>query len=617
MSNNIIQLLPDVVANQIAAGEVIQRPASAVKELLENAVDAEATQIQLLLKEGGKQLIQVIDNGKGMNDSDARLCFERHATSKLRDINDLFSLRTKGFRGEALASIASVAQVEMKTCAKGAEIGCSILNEACEIIEQTACQTPVGTNIAVKNLFYNVPARRNFLKSNQVELRHCLDEFQRVALAHPGLGFSVYHNGNLLFQLNPGNLKQRVVQLFGQTYKTKLIDVKEETNICNIFGFIGTPESAKKSRGEQFFFVNDRFIKSSYLHHAVMQNYASLMPADSYPLYVLFIEVDPARIDINVHPTKQEIKFEDERIIYTFLNSATKRALNNFSLTPSLDFEQDSTFTKMDGFKSTPDYARLNTIDASSHYFRPAPTGNGIGMPPRDWQQLFAGLERQVELSNQNPEGSNTLASNTSFFEEESDAPMETTQLMQLHQRYIIVPIKQGVLWVDQQAAHERILYERYLLQMQGQEQEVPQQQQLFPVSIEFSASDAVFVNDLLGDFHKLGFDLQPFGQNTFAIHALPAGFQLAGREKQVVEELLTELKGELLPKEERARGLAKILARKQAIPAGTPLASAMMQQLVDELFACETPYVSPSGQLTFVQHGMDEIGKWFKKINN
>jgi DNA mismatch repair protein MutL len=609
-----INLLPDAIANQIAAGEVIQRPASAVKELMENAIDAGAQNIQLIIKDAGKQLIQVIDDGSGMSVTDARMSFERHATSKIKSIDDLFSIRTMGFRGEALASIAAVAQVEMKTRMEDQEMGTFIINEGCAVLEQSPCQAPVGTSIAVKNLFFNVPARRNFLKSNQIELRHILDEFQRIALAHPNVFFTVHHNGNQLFHLTAGNLKQRIVQLFGNSYRDKLVDVHEETSVCNISGFIGTPDSAKKTRGEQFFFVNDRFIKSNYLHHAVMQNYLKLIQPDSYPLYVLFIDVDPARIDINVHPTKQEIKFDDERIVYSFLNSATRKALGQYSITPSLDFDQETSFSRMEVFKTHPnqDVSFLNKIDTSSHYFRPhdSPQANSN---LQHWQTLYG--EKQAPkttapFTNQPFKEDAEMPPSELF--PNNDTPYLESGITQLLQRFILVPIKNGVLWLDQNAAHERILFEKYLAHLEKQTTNM--QHKLFPVKIELSPMDAIILSDLLPEVNAIGFDIQPFGQHTFAIHGIPADFQNQVSEQVFIEKIISEFRENRASKMDNKSNVARVLASQGAIRSGQALSLNAMKLLVDELFACETPYISPSGKLTFVQYKLEEIASWFAK---
>ena len=358
---NKIKLLPDAVANQIAAGEVIQRPASAVKELLENAIDAESTHIKLLLKDAGKTLIQVIDNGCGMSETDARMSFEKHATSKINTIEDLFAIYTKGFRGEALASIAAVAQVELKTCTAVSPVGTAIQIEGSKIITQEACQHPKGTSIAINNLFFNIPARRNFLKSNAVETKHILDEFIRIALAHPEIGFSVFNNDEEIYHLKSGNLKQRIVGIFGEKYAHALVPLQEDTDVVEMSGFIGKPDFAKKQRGEQFIFVNKRFIKSSYINHAIFRAYEEIIPNDRFPFFVLFITIDPKKIDINVHPNKQEIKFEDERLVYTFVNAATRHGLAQYSVMPALDFDQEDALNKMNAFTQK-DLISLNLL---------------------------------------------------------------------------------------------------------------------------------------------------------------------------------------------------------------------------------------------------------------
>ena len=393
---DIIQLLPDAIANQIAAGEVIQRPASVVKELLENAVDAGATEIKLIVKEAGKTLIQVIDNGCGMSETDARMSFERHATSKIRGSEDLFAIRTMGFRGEAMASIAAVAQVEMRTRQHDQDLGNKLVIEASEVKVQEPCQCVAGTTLSVKNLFYNVPARRNFLKSNAAEMRHIVEEFQRIALANPELFFSLHHNGNQVFHLQPGNLRQRIVAVFGAGTNKKLVPVEEDTDVLKLHGFVGKPEFAKKTRGEQYFFVNDRFIKSPYLNHAVMTAYEDLLPKEVYPLYIIFIDIDPARIDINVHPTKQEIKFDDERLVYNYLKVSVRHALGQFSITPSMDFDQETAFSKPRTPASfdpeMPPQAEIRTSSANSGGGWHPPVSNQ-GNPAKDWQQLYEGLK--------------------------------------------------------------------------------------------------------------------------------------------------------------------------------------------------------------------------------
>ncbi len=495
----IIKLLPDSTANQIAAGEVVQRPASVVKELLENSVDAGADKIILTIKEGGKVLIQISDNGNGMSDVDARLCWERHATSKLRQIEDLFALHTFGFRGEALASIAAVAQVEMLTRREEDEVGVRIVIEGSEVKTQEVAAVPKGTTISVKNLFFNVPARRSFLKSDMVETNHIIEEFIRVALANPQIGFRMINNGNEVFHVLPGTLKQRIVGLFGERYNEQLLQVNEATSIANIFGFAGKPEFAKRTRGEQYFFVNQRFIKSSYLNHAVTGAYQDLMPTDNFPFYVLFIDVDPASIDINVHPTKTEIKFRDEKMLYTILKSVVKRSLGQHTLAPQLDFDTPASiqhfnpdFFQRDEIppppkiKTDPDYNPFHSTQSGKPVYTSRETNNR-----ENWQQLY----NSPDLPAQRQE----------FFRNEAsdDAhPVDVSRekhFQQILNRFILCPIKSGFMIIDQQRAHERILYERYLEQLE--KHSGVSQQLLFPEVIKFSANDMALVQDLLTVF--------------------------------------------------------------------------------------------------------------------
>ncbi|MEZ5014108.1 MAG: DNA mismatch repair endonuclease MutL [Chitinophagales bacterium] len=592
---DIIHLLPDSIANQIAAGEVIQRPASAVKELLENAVDAGATDIRLFIKDAGKTLIQVIDNGCGMSTTDARLCFERHATSKIRSADDLFHIRTKGFRGEALASIAAIAQVEMKTRQHDAELGTRIQIEGFTFKGQEQVQCPAGTNLSIKNLFYNVPARRNFLKSNTVELKHIIEEFERVALAHANIFFSMQHNGIELFHLKPANLRQRIIHLFGNNYNEKLVPVEENTSVTNIRGFIGKPDSAKKTRGEQFFFVNNRFIKSNYLHHAIMSVYADLLPENSFPLYTLFIDIDPTRIDVNVHPTKQEIKFEDERIIYTFIQAGVRHALAQYSITPTLDFEQDPTFANLPSYfrkQETEEKPAFKTIESRMNEMPETGRGEFPG------KQVF---EREE------PE-----ALTETDAEQKSTGAEFTHAVFQLHNRYIVTQIKSGYILVDQQAAHERILYELYLDRMQNKQHF--SQQQLFPKTIELPAGDAALLQELLDDVNKLGFDIQPFGQNSFVIHGIPAEFEHM-HEVEVIEHLIEQYKTTGTDLQlNKHQVIARSLARSNAVQAGQELDQASMRRLIDSLFACSTPYVSPYGTPTFITFTLDALEKQFRK---
>ena len=595
---DIIHLLPDPIANQIAAGEVIQRPASAVKELLENAVDAGADEIRLIIKDAGKSLIQIIDNGCGMSPTDARMCFERHATSKIRSAEDLFAIRTMGFRGEALASIASIAQVEVKTKLWEEELGTRIVIEGFEFKSQEPCQCPNGTTISVKNLFYNVPARRNFLRSDSVELRHIIDEFQRIALAHPGIFFSLHHNSVEIFHLKKANLRQRIIHLFGNNYNEKLVPAEEKTSVSNIYGFIGKPDSAKKTRGEQFFFVNNRFIRSQYLHHAVMSVYQDLIPDNSFPLYVLFIDIDPKRIDVNVHPTKQEIKFDDERIIYTFIHAAVRHALAQYSITPTLDFEQDPTFANLPSFykkqsdpEKNPAYktleSKMNEIPAFPRTFLKTEKTDGEKFGPFQKEVRTPGL----------------------VWEETND---HTAPAFQLHLQYIVTQIKSGFVVIDQQAAHERILYEKYLTRLHEKKHHT--QQQLFPKTLQFSSADAAILNEILPDINHLGFDIQPFGKDSFVVHGIPAEFESV-HEQQVIEDLIEQFKEDRQSmKVNRLDVIAATFAKSNAIRWGQQLNEKSMHSLIDELFACKTPYLSPAGTPVFITFTLEDLSKQFQK---
>ncbi|RYY15095.1 MAG: DNA mismatch repair endonuclease MutL, partial [Chitinophagaceae bacterium] len=513
---DIIHLLPDSVANQIAAGEVVQRPASAVKEMLENAIDAGATRIQLIIKDAGKTLIQVIDNGSGMSITDARMCFERHATSKVRKAEDLFAIRTMGFRGEAMASISAIAQVELRTRLHDEEVGTLLQIEGSDVVKQEPVATSAGTSILVKNLFYNTPARRNFLKSNPAEMRHIIDEFHRVVLPNPHISFSLHHDGAEIYRLPSATLKQRLVHLFGNNYNERLIPVEEETTIINLKGFIGKPAYAKKTRGEQYFFVNNRFIKDAYLNHAVLKAYQDLLPDDNFPLYVLFIDIDPSKIDVNVHPTKTEIKYLDEKSIYAIIHAAVKRSLGRFNISPSLDFNQETGFSNMishkkpediipPGIAFNPDFNPFSNDRPGQSRSYSAPAGNRL-TNNANWESLYEINEQRI------PEQA-TLA-----IQEEPDIPIAESkkQLMQVHNKYIVSQIKSGVMLIDQQAAHERVLYERFLLHLE--DRMGASQQSLFPQTVTLSTNDFELAKSLLDDIKSLGFQVREFGRNTLVI---------------------------------------------------------------------------------------------------
>ncbi len=609
MADRIV-LLPDNIANQIAAGEVIQRPASAVKELLENAVDAGATEIKLYINDAGKSLLQVVDNGAGMSETDARMCFERHATSKIRNIDDLFHIRTMGFRGEALASIAAVAQVELRTRRAEDELGTCIEIENSQVKAQTPVASPVGTSICMKNLFFNVPARRNFLKSNTAEMRHIMDEFIRVALAFPGLFFSLTSNGQQLFYLEAGSLKSRIVQLLGNNYSTRLVSVKENTDYLNVYGFIGKPETAKKTRGDQYFFVNNRFIKSGYLHHAIMQAYQDLIPADSFPAYVLFIDLDPTQVDVNVHPTKQEIKFEDEKIVYAFMQAAVKHSLAQFSITPTLDFDLDASIQGLEAVQK-PFTERQQVATRSSSIFQTFTEANQAHRIERSNRpaEMAAPSSSFVSLTRQLMQMEETAMPETTQLTTHH-SPLTTGKPAQLFNTYILLPAEEKFYLIHQQAAHERILYERLEAATLGRP--VATQQSLFPVSVELAPQDAVLLAELLPDLQNLGYQIEPFGQQTFVIQGTPADV-ISGNEKMAIENILEHYKhfsSELkLPRREM---LLRTVAWQQAIKPGTSLTEKEMIGLTEDLFNCRQPNSTASGRPTYSAFSKAQLDKLF-----
>ncbi|MDA9555008.1 DNA mismatch repair endonuclease MutL [Pelobium sp.] len=619
--SDIIKLLPDSVANQIAAGEVVQRPASAVKELLENAIDAGADKIQLIIKDAGKSLIQVIDNGCGMSATDARMCFERHATSKIKKAEDLFAIRTMGFRGEAMASIAAIAQVELKTRRHEDELGSIIQIEGSSVIHQEPCATPAGTSISVKNLFYNIPARRNFLKSNPVETRHILDEFQRVALAHPEIFFSLHHDGQEVYHLPQTQLKQRIIHLLGNQYNEKLVPVDEETTIIHVRGYIGKPSSAKKTRGDQFFFVNHRFIKDAYLNHAVKVAFEELLPDDYFPMYYLFIDIDPAKIDINVHPTKTEIKYQDEKAIYAIIRSAVKRSLGRYNITPTLDFNQETAFQRMitdkpldeitpPSIQFNPDFNPFKEAKASTKeipFLRNVGEKSGI---PSNWDTLYEITQTTTESRQSSFDLPEEKTIKTSDDKVES---ISGRQVFQLHQRYIITQIKSGFMLVDQQAAHERVLYERFLSQL-NQNQGLSQQS-LFPQTVTLNTTDFALATELLPDLHALGFQIRDFGKNTLIVEGVPADLQENNDLAAMLEQLIEGFKNNhTILKLDKRENLARTLAKNSALKAGTTLEVEEMNNLIDQLFACAMPNVSINGKQIIVKITLEELAEKFNK---
>jgi DNA mismatch repair protein MutL len=610
--SSIIQLLPDHVANQIAAGEVVQRPASVVKELLENAVDAKATDIKLIIKDAGKSLVQVIDNGLGMTVTDARLCFERHATSKIRQAEDLFSLHTKGFRGEALASIAAIAHVEMKTKQEQEELGTHIVIEGSKFVSQDVAVLPKGTSFSVKNLFFNIPARRNFLKSETVEHRHIVDEFQRVALAHPNIHFTYYHNGSDLFNLPQSNSRQRIVNIFSGKTNEKLVPVQEETEIVSIQGFVSKPEFAKKNRGEQFFFVNDRFIKSGYLHHAVMAAYEGLLKDGAQPSYFLYLNVPPNTIDINIHPTKTEIKFDDEHALYAILRSAIKHSLGQFNVAPILDFERDSNLDTPYNYKnavaSTPTiqvdgaFNPFSDETPNKHFTTYRKTENTA-----NWESLYVGLKQDTEEIG-NIEFESDEVTGSLFNENEIE--QATNKMYQIHKKYIVNPIKSGMVIVDQQRAHQRVLYEQFLTNMTVHQ--ASSQQLLFPLNLFFSSSEMKLISELQLSLVNTGFVFEATNDDHVVISGLPINVT-ESEVSMLLEQLLSDLQ-DGIPESSFSQNdsIAKSMAKSLAIKTGTYLTEKEQENLVNGLFACKEPNVSPFQKPTFITMRVEDLDKKF-----
>jgi DNA mismatch repair protein MutL len=605
-----ITLLPDNIANQIAAGEVIQRPASAVKELLENAVDAGATDIKLIIADAGKSLLQVIDNGSGMSETDARMSFERHATSKIKSIDDLFHIRTMGFRGEALASIAAVAQVELKTKRAEDETGTYIEVENSVVKKQEPVATPTGTSIAMKNLFFNVPARRNFLKSNAAEMRHIVDEFTRVAMSFSEIQFSLTANNQQLFYLEAGSLKQRIIQLLGNNYNAKLVSVKEETDYMNIYGFVGKPETAKKTRGDQYFFVNNRFIKSPYLNHAVMSAYQEMIASDSFPMYVLFIDLDPTQVDVNVHPTKQEIKFEDEKIIYAFVQAAIKHALAQFSVTPTLDFELDASIQQLSSIQQPFTEERKYAASAGSIFkgFTQKNQAHFIDKNEKSelkhWREFYDSRESGVGSQEPIPQPQTSLPTHESRLQTDAD-------ISQILNTYIITPSPNGFLLIHQQAAHERVLYEQ--LKKASEHKPVATQRSMFPSTLELAPADAAVMEEISKDLQHLGYLIEPFGKNTYVIQGTPADVE-AGNEKHVIDILIEQYK-HFSPevKFSKREKLIRSLARQQSVKTGVRLTEREMRQLVTDLFACEQSNVTMDGNPTYLEFKQEQLERMFR----
>lgn len=617
--SGIIQLLPDHVANQIAAGEVVQRPASVVKELLENAIDAKATDIKLIVKDAGKSLIQVIDNGSGMTATDAVLCFERHATSKIRQAEDLFALHTKGFRGEALASIAAIAHMEMKTRQDQDELGQHIIIEGSRFISHELAVLPKGTSFAVKNLFFNIPARRNFLKSETIELRHIIDEFQRVALAHPNISFTMYHNGAEAYQLPDSNPRQRIVNIFSGKTNEKLVPVSEETDIVQIRGFVGKPEFAKKNRGEQFFFVNNRFIKSGYLHHAVMNAYEGLLKEGTQPSYFIYLDVPPNTIDINIHPTKTEIKFDDEHALYAILRSTIKHSLGQFNVVPALDFERDPNLDTPYNYQHKSAALPVIEVDRAYNPFADETPGS----EPRrqmqqtashshkrneaqpSWESLYMGLKQDAFEVNAfvNEEVTASLF-------EDKEHEQTGRQTYQLQKKYIVSPIKSGMAIIFQKRAHERILYEQFLSDMTVKQ--AASQQLLFPLQLAFSPNETALLHELQSALETTGFVFEGIEKGMVSFSGIPVAVS-ESEVLQLIGELLHDLQEEV-PDSSFCQNdtIAKSMAKSLAIKTGTYLTDKEQESIVNSLFACKEPNVSPFHKPTFITISVDDLDKKF-----
>ncbi|MEQ6122838.1 DNA mismatch repair endonuclease MutL [Pseudotenacibaculum sp. MALMAid0570] len=597
--SDIIQLLPDHVANQIAAGEVVQRPASVVKELLENSIDAGASSIKLILKDAGKTLIQVIDNGKGMSITDARLSFERHATSKIRSAEDLFQLHTKGFRGEALASIAAIAHVEMKTKLENEELGTHIKIEGSKVTYQEAIATPTGTSLSVKNLFYNIPARRNFLKSDTVETRHIIDEFQRVSLAHPEIAFSLHHNNNEVYRLNENNLRKRVVEIFGSKMNEKLVPIEEATEMMSITGFVAKPTYAKKKRGEQFFFVNDRFVKSPYLNHAVVSAFDGLLEQGSHPSYFLYLKVPTKSIDINIHPTKTEVKFDDEKALYAILRATIKHSLGQYSIAPVLDFNRDSTLDTPYDFSKKPSTASVPkiTVDPTFNPFKKESQKSSGYISKQDvgsWESLYVTTEEKQE--------------HETLFEGEKEAQANKT--LQIQRKYLLSSIKSGVVLIHQSLAHQRVLYEDFLETITVKE--VNSQQLLFPITISFSSAEIETIYSLKSDLESVGFLFDEFTKDAVTIKGTPPSIS-ESKITIVLEELLENVNldvpdTDFNPFDQMAKSFAKTLS----IKTGTSLTQKEQENLVNNLFSCKEPSISPNGRAIFKTLTLKEVDHLF-----
>jgi DNA mismatch repair protein MutL len=626
--SDIIQLLPDSVANQIAAGEVIQRPASVVKELVENAIDAGANQIKINLKDAGRTLIQVTDNGKGMSPSDARLAFERHATSKIKSASDLFSIRTMGFRGEALASIAAVADVELRTKQEGDELGTRLYIVGSEVKSQEADNCPEGSNFSIKNLFFNVPARRKFLKANSTELKHIITEVQRVALANPELSFSLIHNDSIIYDLPSENRRKRIVNIFGKNINQSLVPVQTDTTIIRISGYIGQPRFARKTMGEQFFFVNGRFMRHPYYHKAVLQAYEKILPPETVPAYFLYFEVDPETIDINIHPTKTEVKFEDERSAWHIIHACIREALGKFSVMPSIEFDQagaiDIPIAPTPGTLIPEPEIQVNPAYNPFEEEKKAPvnpfqqTPNWTKDPNlKSWDKLYQGFERTNDTPDTDEEFFSDETEEVSkqpsqqSFNEETENGLHNHNFLQVKNKYIISPVKSGLMVIDQRRAHERVLFEHFMAILE--KNLGTSQRQLFPPRLELHAADAEVLDSILDELKTLGFEIRKADEQAFFVEGVPSMLShLDARE--LVEKLLEDVKNRPVDvKEEIKTNLAQSLARASAINYGSVLKYEEIGELFDSLFACKTPNYSPTGKKIITIISLEEFEKLLK----
>jgi len=600
--SDVIKLLPDSVANQIAAGEVIQRPASVVKELMENSVDAGGKNIRVIIRDSGKTLIQVIDDGTGMSETDARLAFERHATSKITTAQDLFAITTKGFRGEALASIAAVSMVELKTRRETDEAGAMIVISGSKVETQEYCSCPAGSNFSVKSLFFNIPARRKFLKSDNTELRHIINEFQKVVLAHPSIRFSLHHNDSEIFNLSAGNLRQRIVGVFGKHINLDLIVLETDTSLIKISGFIGKPENARRTFGEQYFFVNNRFMKHPYFHKAVLEAYQNILPSDVIPAYFIYMDAAPASIDINIHPTKTEVKFEDERAIWQILMASVREALGRFNIVPSLDFENEALIDipvrSSSGEIPEPPVIEINTqynpFADEERESRPGVIERFERENMANWERLYSGIEKDEKIYGQ------------------ADRINEVQRrLFQIKNKYIICPVKSGLMMIDQKRAHERILFEKFIDSLSNNRS--VGQANMFPVTVEMSPADYLLLKEIEDDINLLGFDFRHLGNNVISINSQPAenGSLNPGEMLKTVLEVYKNTETD--PATGMKEKVASAMARASAIPYGKVLSQSEMEDLFDSLFACSSPNYSPAGKPVINIITLEELDKRFK----